>query len=86
VIAAQQASHAGFTQLGSQLKDAAILAFLHSFAGGCLVAGAVAAAGALVAIFLLPARPAAPATKAGPLTATDPQHPRTPERQNAQAR
>ena len=86
VIAAQQASQAGSAELGSRLKDAAILAFLHGFAGGCLVAGAVAAAGALVAIFLLPARPAAPATKAGPLTATDPQHPRTPERQNAQAR
>jgi EmrB/QacA subfamily drug resistance transporter len=85
VIAAQQASHAGFAQLGSQLKDAAILAFLHSFAGGCLVAGAVAAAGALVAIFLLPARPADPATEAGPLAATDPEHPRTPERQNVQA-
>jgi hypothetical protein len=49
VTAAKQASHAGFTQFGSRLKDAAILAFLHSFAGGCLVAGAVAAAGALVA-------------------------------------
>jgi EmrB/QacA subfamily drug resistance transporter len=85
VIAAQQASHAGFAQLGSQLKDAAILAFLHSFAGGCLVAGAVAAAGALVAIFLLPARPADPATEAGPLAATGPEHPRTPERQNVQA-
>ncbi len=36
--------------LGSRLKDAAILAFLHSLAGGC----------ALVASFLLPARPRAP--------------------------
>jgi EmrB/QacA subfamily drug resistance transporter len=56
MIAAQQASHAGLAHLGSRLQDAAILAFLHSLAGGCLVAGAVAAAGALVAIFLLPAR------------------------------
>jgi EmrB/QacA subfamily drug resistance transporter len=85
VTAAQQASHAGFTQFGSRLKDAAILAFLHSFAGGCLVAGAVAAAGALVAIFLLPARPADPKTQARQLAATDPQHPSTPERQNVQA-
>ena len=85
VTAAQQASHAGFTQFGSRLKDAAILAFLHSFAGGCLVAGAVAAASALVAIFLLPARPADPKTQARQLAATDPQHPSTPERQNVQA-
>jgi hypothetical protein len=85
VTAAQQASHAGFTQFGSRLKDAAILAFLHSFAGGCLVAGAVAAAGALVAIFLLPARPADPKTQARQLAATEPQHPSTPERQNVQA-
>ena len=85
VTAAQQASHAGFTQFGSRLKDAAILAFLHSYAGGCLVAGAVAAASALVAIFLLPARPADPKTQARQLAATDPQHPSTPERQNVQA-
>ena len=85
VIAAQQASQAGSAELGSRLKDAAILAFLHSFSGGCLVAGAVAAAGALVAIFLLPARPADPATQAPPLAATDPQHASTPGRQNVQA-
>ncbi len=60
VVAAQKASQAGFGQLGSRLKDAAIPAFLHSLAGGCLVAGGVAAAGALVAIFLLPARPGDP--------------------------
>jgi EmrB/QacA subfamily drug resistance transporter len=57
VVAAQKASQAGFTQLGSRLKDTAILAFLHGLSGGCLVAGAVAAVGVLVAIFLLPARP-----------------------------
>jgi EmrB/QacA subfamily drug resistance transporter len=60
VIAAQQVSDAGLGQLGSRLKDAAVLAFLHSLAGGCLVGGGVAAVGALVAIFLLPARPRAP--------------------------
>jgi EmrB/QacA subfamily drug resistance transporter len=60
VIAAQQVSDAGLGHLGSRLKDAAVLAFLHSLAGGCLVGGGVAAAGALVAIFLLPARPRAP--------------------------
>jgi hypothetical protein len=66
-------------------KDAAILAFLHSFAGGCLVAGAVAAAGALVAIFLLPARPADPMTQARPLAGTDPDHASGAERQKVQA-
>jgi EmrB/QacA subfamily drug resistance transporter len=64
VIAAQDASRAGFAHLGSRLKDAAVLAFLHSFAGACLVAGGVAAAGALVAIFLLPARPSEPMSPA----------------------
>jgi hypothetical protein len=61
VIAARQAGHAGLGHLGSRLEDAAILAFLHSLAGGCLVAGGVAAVGALIAIFLLPARPSSPA-------------------------
>jgi hypothetical protein len=60
VIAAHDASRAGLPQLASRLKDAAVHAFLHSFTGGCLVAGGVAAAGALVAIFLLPARPSVP--------------------------
>jgi EmrB/QacA subfamily drug resistance transporter len=83
VIAAQQASHAGFARLGSRLQDAAILAFLHSLAGGCLVAGAVAAAGALVALFLLPARPATePATEPAPPAAATGSQPETaPERE-----
>ncbi len=70
VIAAQQARRAGLAQLGSRLNDAAILAFLHSLAGGCLVAGGIAAAGALVAIFLLPARPGDPAAEPRPSAAT----------------
>jgi EmrB/QacA subfamily drug resistance transporter len=53
IIAAQQTGQPG-------LADVAVRAFLHSFAGGCLVAAGVAAAGALVAVFLLPSRPAAP--------------------------
>jgi EmrB/QacA subfamily drug resistance transporter len=85
VIAARNASLAGSAQLGSRLKDAAILAFLHGFAGGCLVAGAVAAVGALVAIFLLPARPADPGTQSPQLPATDPQPASTTRRQNVQA-
>jgi len=84
VVAAQKTSQAGFTQLGSQLKDAAILAFLHSFAGACLVAGAVAAVGALVAIFALPARPA-DLTTSQPDAATGLDQASTPERQNVRA-
>jgi hypothetical protein len=83
VIAARQTSQAGFPELGSRLKDTAILAFLHSFAGACLVAGAVAAAGALVAIFLLPARPGD--SGGGPGVATEPPHASTAERQNVRA-
>jgi sugar phosphate permease len=85
VIAARQTSQAGFPELGARFKDAAILAFLHSFAGACLVAGAVAAAGALVAIFLLPARPADSGTETRPPAATDPPLASTPERQNVRA-
>ena len=74
VVAAQKASQAGFGQLGSRLKDAAIPAFLHSLAGGCIVAGGVAAAGALVAGFLLPARPSDPTAKTRLPAATHSQH------------
>ena len=79
VIAAQKASQAGFARLGSRLQDTAVLAFLHSLAGGCLVAGAVAATGALLAIFLLPARPAA--ETAPPAVATGSQPETAPERE-----
>ena len=74
VIAAQQVSQTGLAHLGSRLNDAAILAFLHSLAGGCLVAGSVAAAGALVAIFLLPARPRVATAEPRPPAATRSQH------------
>jgi len=60
VIAAHQVGRVGLAGLARRLEDAATLAFLHSFAGGCLVAGGVAAAGAVVAAFLLPARPGLP--------------------------
>ncbi len=56
-VAAQQLSQAGLGGIAQRLNDAAVLAFMHSFAGGCLVAAGVAAAGALVVFFLLPARP-----------------------------
>ncbi len=57
VTAARALGRAGHTGLADLLDHAGILAFLHSFAGGCLVASAVAAAGALLAASLLPARP-----------------------------
>jgi EmrB/QacA subfamily drug resistance transporter len=85
VITAQHASHAGLAHLGSRLKDAAVLAFLHSLAGGCIVAGGVAGAGALVAIFLLPARPRSPRTETRPLTATDTRRASDPDREGAAA-
>jgi len=85
VIVARKASQAGLAQLGSRLNDAAILAFLHSLAGGCLVAGGVAAAGALVAGFLLPARPSDPPTAARLPAATHSPPASTPEGDDAQA-
>jgi MFS transporter, DHA2 family, multidrug resistance protein len=57
IIAVRQVSKAGFAPLAHRLGDAAVLAFLHGFAGGCLTAAGVAASGALLAGFLLPARP-----------------------------
>src|SRR6266496_2754444 len=58
IVAAQRAAAGGLGAAADQLRIAAIQAFEHSFAAGCLVALGVAAAGALVAWFaLLPARP-----------------------------
>jgi predicted MFS family arabinose efflux permease len=57
IITAQQSGHPA-------LADVAVHAFLHSFAGGCLVASGVAAAGALVAVLLLPSRPDVPSESA----------------------
>jgi EmrB/QacA subfamily drug resistance transporter len=51
------AAHITDPALAHQVTDAAVLAFLHSFAGGCLVAAGVAVAGAVVAALFLPARP-----------------------------
>jgi EmrB/QacA subfamily drug resistance transporter len=62
--AASHLSQAGLPIQARALEHAAVLAFLHSLTGGCLVAAAVAAAGCLLVAFLLPARPGAvhPAT------------------------
>ncbi len=57
LVAAQNLGRAGLVIPGHDLSVAAIGAFLHSFAGGCRVAGVVAAGGAVLAAALLPARP-----------------------------
>jgi hypothetical protein len=57
LIAARSLQGVGLAQAAHGLSDAATSAFLHSFAGGCLVAGAVAFGGALLAATLLPSRP-----------------------------
>jgi EmrB/QacA subfamily drug resistance transporter len=55
--AASHLSRAGLPIQARALDHAAALAFLHSLAGGCLVAAAITAAGGLLVAFLLPARP-----------------------------
>jgi hypothetical protein len=60
VAAAHMLDRAGQLRLAGLLDHAGILAFLHSFAGGCLVASGVAAVGAVLAGSLLPAKPGAP--------------------------
>ena len=57
LVAAQSLGRAGLVTPAHDLSVAAIAAFLHSFAGGCRVAGVVAAGGAVLAAVLLPARP-----------------------------
>jgi hypothetical protein len=57
VEASHRVAQAGLGHAARQLNDAGVLAFLHSFAGGCLVAAGVALVGAIVAAALLPARP-----------------------------
>jgi hypothetical protein len=69
VEAARRVAQAGFTGVAHQLSDAGVLAFLHSFAGGCLVASGVAFVGAIVAAAWLPARPRVDTEEAAPPTA-----------------
>jgi len=57
--AARQLAQAGLTGQASALDRAAVLAFVHSLTGACLVTAAVAAVGAVGVAFLLPARPGA---------------------------
>jgi hypothetical protein len=72
--AAGQLAHAGLAGPARALDNAAMLAFLHSLTGACLVAAAVAGFGALLALLLLPARPRAQQAQAQPAAGTQP-HP-----------
>jgi Na+/melibiose symporter-like transporter len=62
LVAAKGLQHAGQSAVAQQLAGSATGAFLHSFAGGCIVAGLVSLLGALVAATFLPTRPTAPDT------------------------
>jgi EmrB/QacA subfamily drug resistance transporter len=57
ILASQALSRAGFPHAGNELAASASGAFLHSLAGGCVVAGGVVVAGAIMAAMFLPARP-----------------------------
>jgi len=72
-IAAQHLTEAGFTGAARALNDAAVLAFMHSLTGACLVAAAVAAVGALLALTLLPNRPRAQQPEAPPASGIGPE-------------
>src|SRR5215467_10267678 len=65
-ITAQHLAEAGSTGAARALNDAAVLAFIHSLTGACLVAAGVAAAGVLLVAFLLPNRPRVQETEAQP--------------------
>ena len=67
-VASERLSQAGLGHLAQHLQTAATQAFLHSFAGGCQVAGGVALGGAVFAAILLPARPTALTPSAVPDT------------------
>jgi hypothetical protein len=58
LIASGSLTKAGLPDAGRSLASNATDAFLHSLAGGCIVAAGVAVAGALMAVLFLPARPA----------------------------
>jgi EmrB/QacA subfamily drug resistance transporter len=71
--AAGQLSRAGLAGPARALNDAAVLAFMHSLTGACLVATGVAAAGVLVVAFLLPNRPRVQQPEAQPASGMRPQ-------------
>jgi EmrB/QacA subfamily drug resistance transporter len=57
IVASHVLTNAGLTHAGSALATSASGAFMHSLAGGCVVAAGVAVAGAILAALFLPARP-----------------------------
>jgi EmrB/QacA subfamily drug resistance transporter len=64
-ITAHHLSQGGLAAQARALDHAAVLAFLHSLSGGCLVATAAAATGTLFVALFLPARPRASAAAPG---------------------
>src|SRR5215471_11368289 len=62
-VAAEHLTRAGLGGPAGALDRAAVVAFLHSLTGACLVAAGAAAAGVVLVAFLLPARPQAPAAE-----------------------
>jgi hypothetical protein len=65
ILASEALTRAGLTHAANALAASANGAFLHSLAGGCVVAGGVAVTGAIIAGLFLPARPRRE-TQAGP--------------------
>lgn len=70
---AQHLSAAGLRGPARALRDAAVLAFMHSLVGACLVAAGVAAAGVLLAAFALPNRPRVQEAQAHPAPGIGPE-------------
>jgi EmrB/QacA subfamily drug resistance transporter len=56
---------AGLPVLAQRLHDVAVSAFMHSLAGGCIVAGGTAALGAVIAVLFLPSRPSSTSFPSG---------------------
>ena len=62
-LAAQQLRAAGLPSVARGLDAAAVQAFLHGLAYGCMVAGGVAAVGFVLVVVALPGRPRADVTE-----------------------
>ena len=63
LVASRLLAKDGLAHAGSALANSASDAFLHSFHGGCVVAGGVVVAGAIMAGLFLPARPRTESTE-----------------------
>jgi hypothetical protein len=67
-LAAQQLHAAGLRSAARALAAAAVQAFLHGLADGCMVAGSVAAVGFVLVVVALPGRSRADFTQPAPAT------------------